>query len=219
MMAFLSEWLRGLILVIFLAVILDMILPNNAMQRYAKLVMGLLIILIMLTPVLKLSGHSLTEMDFSLDTLLTGGQDQSQLPTLDQINQQGEKLREQNEGLTTEAWKASISERVKQIVEAQSAGLTVDRVEVKYTPNADGQPQSLDALTVTVKNRPEAGTTRTVPDVPPIIIGKSADNEPSQPTLSQGDRQHAEASAGIRTQITAEYKLTSSQVHVVWRDS
>ncbi|MBL0388141.1 stage III sporulation protein AF [Tumebacillus sp. ITR2] len=220
MMAFLSDWLRGLILVIFLAVILDMILPNNIMQRYAKLVMGLLIILIMLTPVLKLSGKSIYEMDFTLDSLLTGGKSKaSNLPSLDQIQQQGEQIAQQNQGLTAEAWKAGITQNVKQIVEQEKPGLTVDRVEVKYTTNQQGQPEQLNGVTVTVKNRTEAGSVQPIEDVPPIIIGKSGDSADSQTTLAQGDRRHAEMSSSIRTQIAAEYKLQSSQVLVVWRDS
>ncbi|PWK11502.1 stage III sporulation protein AF [Tumebacillus permanentifrigoris] len=219
MMTFLSDWLRGLILVIFLAVILDMILPNNAMQRYAKLVMGLLIILLMLSPILKLSGKSIYQMDFTLDSLLTGGQHKANLPTLEQINAQGEQLRQQNQGLTAEAWKAGITQNVKQIVEAQKPGLTVDRVEVTYTPNEQGQPQTLDALAVTVKTRLEAGSVQAVPDVAPVVIGKSTDSADSPSTLAQADRRHAETAAAIRTQIAAEYKLTASQIRVVWRDS
>lgn len=219
MMTFLSDWLRGLILVIFLAVILDMILPNNAMQRYAKMVMGLLIILLMLSPILKLSGKSVSEMDFTLDSLLTGGQHKANLPTLDQINAQGEELRQQNAGLTTEAWKAGITENVKQIVESQKPGLTVDRVEVTYTPNDQGQPQTLNALNVTVKTRPEAGSVQAVPDVALVVIGKNTNSTDGQTTLAQGDRRHAEATAAIRAQIAAEYKLASSQIRVVWRDS
>jgi stage III sporulation protein AF len=218
MMAFLSDWLRGLILVIFLAVILDMILPNNAMQRYAKLVMGLLIILMLLSPILKLSGKSVYEMDFTLDSLLTGGR-KSNLPTLDQINAQSEALRQQNEGLTAEAWKAGITENVRGIVEAEKPGLTVDRVEVQYTQNEQGQPQKLEALTVTVKTRLQAGSVQAVQEVSPVVIGKSSESADSEAALAQGDRRHAEMTSSIRTQIAAAYKLASAQVRVVWRDS
>lgn len=218
MMAFLSDWLRGLILVIFLAVILDMILPNNAMQRYAKLVMGLLIILMLLSPILKLSGKSVYEMDFTLDSLLSGGR-KSNLPTLDQINAQSEALRQQNEGLTAEAWKAGITENVRGIVEAEKPGLTVDRVEVQYTQNEQGQPQKLEALTVTVKTRLQAGSVQAVQEVSPVVIGKSPESADSEAALAQGDRRHAEMTSSIRTQIAAAYKLASAQVRVVWRDS
>ncbi|KEO82539.1 hypothetical protein EL26_15000 [Tumebacillus flagellatus] len=219
-MAFLSDWLRGLILVIFLAVVLDMILPNNVFQRYAKLVMGLLIILIMLTPVLKLSGKSIYEMDFTLDSLLSGGNSHSaNLPSLEEIQQESAQISQQNQLLTAEAWKSGITENVKEIVEQDKPGLTVDRVEVKYTQNAQGQPEKLDGLTVTLKTRTDPDTVSSIEDVRPVIIGKSEGDADAEPALSQADRRRAETGSAIRTQIAAEYKLPASKVLVVWRDS
>lgn len=60
MAIFLSEWLKKLILLVLLAAITDLMLPNSNMQRYARLAIGLLIILTILSPILTL---------FNLDNL------------------------------------------------------------------------------------------------------------------------------------------------------
>ncbi|WP_100331529.1 stage III sporulation protein AF [Bacillus xiapuensis] len=53
-MAFLSEWLGKVLAFILLAVVVDMLLPSSSFQKYAKFVIGLLLLFVMLTPLWKL---------------------------------------------------------------------------------------------------------------------------------------------------------------------
>lgn len=53
-MQFLTEWVTNIILFVLLATVIDMLLPNSSFQKYTKMVTGLLLIAIILTPVLKL---------------------------------------------------------------------------------------------------------------------------------------------------------------------
>ncbi|MBS4173425.1 stage III sporulation protein AF [Bacillus sp. FJAT-49736] len=53
-MSFITEWVMNIIVFILLAMILDMLLPSSTMKKYTKLVTGLLLIAIILTPILKL---------------------------------------------------------------------------------------------------------------------------------------------------------------------
>jgi stage III sporulation protein AF len=53
-MEFIKEWITNIILFILLATVIDMLLPNSSMQKYTKMVTGLLLIAIILTPVFKL---------------------------------------------------------------------------------------------------------------------------------------------------------------------
>lgn len=53
-MDFIGEWITNIILFILLAVIVDMLLPNSSMQKYVKMVTGLLLIVIILTPIFSL---------------------------------------------------------------------------------------------------------------------------------------------------------------------
>ncbi len=49
-MQFLTEWISNIILLILLATILELLLPNSSLQRYVKMVVGLLILVAILNP-------------------------------------------------------------------------------------------------------------------------------------------------------------------------
>ncbi|WP_374721540.1 stage III sporulation protein AF [Peribacillus tepidiphilus] len=53
-MDFLTTWITNIILFILLAIVVEMLLPNSSMQKYAKMVIGLLLIAIIITPIFKL---------------------------------------------------------------------------------------------------------------------------------------------------------------------
>lgn len=60
-MDIIKEWVTNIILFILFATVLDMILPNSKFQKYTKMVVGLLLIAIILTPILKLLTYDLEE--------------------------------------------------------------------------------------------------------------------------------------------------------------
>jgi stage III sporulation protein AF len=61
-MEFLTGWIANIIVFILLATIVDMLLPNSNLQRYAKMVTGLLLIVIILTPLFKFFSYNFDEI-------------------------------------------------------------------------------------------------------------------------------------------------------------
>lgn len=61
-MSFITEWVTNIILFVLLATIVDMLLPNSSFQKYAKMVAGLLLITVILTPVFKLVNHDFEDI-------------------------------------------------------------------------------------------------------------------------------------------------------------
>jgi stage III sporulation protein AF len=61
-MEFLTGWIANIIVFILLATIVDMLLPNSNLQRYAKMVTGLLLIVIILTPLFKFFSYNFEEI-------------------------------------------------------------------------------------------------------------------------------------------------------------
>lgn len=51
---FLSGWVLQIVIFIILAMVVDLILPSSKIKQYAKLVIGLLLILIILQPILSI---------------------------------------------------------------------------------------------------------------------------------------------------------------------
>jgi stage III sporulation protein AF len=60
-----SAWITNIILFLFLAIIVDMLLPNSNMKKYAKFVVGLLLIIIIIHPLMKLFSE-----DFNVESIL-----------------------------------------------------------------------------------------------------------------------------------------------------
>jgi stage III sporulation protein AF len=53
-MSFIVEWITNIIIFILLAIVIDLLLPSTNLQKYVKIVIGLILILIMLSPILKI---------------------------------------------------------------------------------------------------------------------------------------------------------------------
>ncbi|UTR09465.1 stage III sporulation protein AF [Evansella sp. LMS18] len=51
-MSMVTAWITNIILLILFATVLELILPNSKMQRYVKLVVGLMLLMVMLQPLL-----------------------------------------------------------------------------------------------------------------------------------------------------------------------
>ncbi|MFN2745386.1 stage III sporulation protein AF [Bacillus sp. z60-18] len=73
-MQFLTEWLTNIILFILLAIVIDMLLPNSSMQKYAKMVISLLLIVVILKPIFTLFR---TDPEVIFEHLTENGQVQS----------------------------------------------------------------------------------------------------------------------------------------------
>lgn len=67
MIDWLTNWLKEIILIVLLASFVDLLLPNSNMQKYARLILGLLIILTIISPIFEL----FTE-NFSVSTFVKG---------------------------------------------------------------------------------------------------------------------------------------------------
>ncbi|WP_033828446.1 stage III sporulation protein AF [Bacillus andreraoultii] len=61
-MEFLTSWITNIILFILLAVIVELLLPQTGLQKYVKMVIGLLLIIIFLSPLLKLLSTDVDEV-------------------------------------------------------------------------------------------------------------------------------------------------------------
>lgn len=73
-MSFLTEWLTTIVLFILFAIVIDMLLPSSSMQKYAKMVVSLLLIVVMLTPIFKLFK---TDPEIIFEYLKKNGQSES----------------------------------------------------------------------------------------------------------------------------------------------
>ncbi|GAF63802.1 hypothetical protein BTS2_0694 [Bacillus sp. TS-2] len=65
-MSLLTDWLTNIIIFILFATVLDMLLPNNSLQKYAKMVIGLLLLIILLQPLLSIFTNDFDKWLFTI---------------------------------------------------------------------------------------------------------------------------------------------------------
>lgn len=67
-MEFLTDWITNIILFILLAIVIDLLLPSSTMQKYAKIVISLLLIVVIINPIFKLFQADMNEILAELST-------------------------------------------------------------------------------------------------------------------------------------------------------
>lgn len=68
-MDFIKEWITNIILFVLLATVIELLLPNTKLEKYVKMVVGLLLISIILSPILKLFSEDFDKYLFSYSTV------------------------------------------------------------------------------------------------------------------------------------------------------
>ena len=68
-MDFLTDWITNILLFILLAVVVELLLPQTSLQKYVKMVIGLLLISIILNPIFKLFSSDLEDLLKNADVL------------------------------------------------------------------------------------------------------------------------------------------------------
>lgn len=135
-MAWLNSWIKEIIVVVLIASFVDMLLPNKSMQRYVKTVVGLFLLMLLLTPVLRLF-----QMDWDTDKLLRSIEQQTsavmqpaiaQTPpsaSLEAVRQEAERLKALDAAsakkLVEERLAASVQEEVESRFDKQVAAVEV----------------------------------------------------------------------------------------------
>lgn len=133
-MSWLGDWLREIILVVLLASFVELLLPSKSMERYARLVLSLLILLTMLSPIVSLlKGDAVSELSIAMGRqekeggLFTGGGDGG--TSLEQILADGQKLaqgrQEQSLKLAAEEVASQMKEKIIQETGKRGVNVTV----------------------------------------------------------------------------------------------
>jgi len=116
MIDWINEWVKNIVFVVLLASFVDLLLPNASMQKYARVVLGMLVILIIITPILEVFGDSISisaiTKEFESD--LTLGNTISTLGSIDTVRQKGEQEYQDN---ILEQVEVNMKINLKQILE------------------------------------------------------------------------------------------------------
>ncbi|WP_456278328.1 stage III sporulation protein AF [Bacillus sp. AK128] len=200
-MEFLTGWIANIIVFILLATIVDMLLPNSNLQRYAKMVTGLLLIVIILTPLFKFFSYDFEEV---LATATSGPQlEEENIENL--IEFKKKEIQALNRAYSLE----EVAVQMKEAVEDEMMGrfgLSVSHVSIEVDESIDPASDSTEHFSVNVqlseqKEEQEAA----IPVVKEVKIDTS--NELPK-TESKVDEQK------IVSYLATEWQLHSQQINV-----
>jgi len=206
----LNLWLKKIILLVLLAAFLDLILPNTSMQRYVKMVMGLILLLTILTPVFSIFNLSQDELALKLSRY----QEDFQNATKADWQPLAKKLMGQQTQQVTSYLKEQIESAIRLQVK-ETYGKEPAAVDVQI---AGDNPEAtvIEHITLTLADEEDAKTEETVPAIKPI----------EEVTIDLSERPQVDPQASEEPQVRAEdmqmaqwlaqnWSLEAEQVQVI----
>ncbi|OEF95512.1 stage III sporulation protein AF [Vulcanibacillus modesticaldus] len=96
MIEWLNNWIKDIIILVLLASFVDILLPNSKIQKYARMVMGLLIILAILSPIMSIFSDNvlLSKLTQQLNSQSYSGKKVNTIEQLRSIQDKGKGLYE-----------------------------------------------------------------------------------------------------------------------------
>jgi stage III sporulation protein AF len=182
-MSYLTEWITSIILFILLATVVEMLLPNSSMQKYTKLVIGLLLIVVILTPILKLLS---TDMDELFAKMTTHSSYTSKENTENLIEMKKKEIQASHAAYILNKAAVLMKEDVEEELR-ESYGVTVKdlRVVVKNEDQLTELPIEENIESVVILLEQEEDETA-IQVVKPVQIDTSRQKEPAPSSKEEG---------------------------------
>lgn len=154
-MSFLTTWVTNIIVFILFAVVLDMLLPNSSMQKYTKLVVGLLLAAIFLTPILTLLKQDFTS-DIQHKIMSNGVWGNQEMEN--SLESKKKEIEETQQAYILEQMAVQLkSEAEKELTER--SGYEIQDVEIRLiNPKGEMKEENIESIHVTLveQNKEEA---------------------------------------------------------------
>lgn len=175
-MSFLTEWIANIILFIMLAVILDLLLPNSAMQKYAKMVISLLLIVIILSPIFKLLSADIPAMVQEAGIGSYSSAKEAEIKK--SIDSQKKEIQASNDAYILENMAVQLKEQAKEEL-VQRYDLTINSITLSVDESFEGNHDKLLEINVFVEAAEEEGYP-VIETVQPVDINSSEKKEPEK---------------------------------------
>ncbi len=133
MVSWISDWLKQIILLVLIATFIDLILPNSQLDRYVKLVMGLLIIMAILSPIF---GLLTDDLDLESLAFLPSVPAYSRMDSIEEIKQKSETLKQEQQQTVRQQAEQKLGQAIKNELE-EHFPVEIKKSEVKLQVSGD----------------------------------------------------------------------------------
>jgi len=174
-MEWLEDWLKQIILLILIATFIDLLLPNRSMERYVKLVMGLLMIMAILAPILKFIGKEKELSALAFDQQVKG--EEKSLPSMQEIESSSQQIEKQQDAFVRQRARRQMEQMVAEQVEAR---FDVDVRNCIVQLKEEASTLRLERIRLTVSPASSAPKGQGIPamePVEPVEIGERTEAE------------------------------------------
>lgn len=176
MIEFLGNWTKNIVYVIIFVTILEILLPNNSMRKYIRVVAGLLIMVVILTPITQLFDQNVKIQDVLSKSYV-------EMEQMD-IKNQKEALKEEQNEMTIKLYKEKIENQMKTQLEENVQGIDVDvKVDIFTKPKKENfsQIKKVEIYVDKMKPHKKENKETFIEPIKRIEIG-STDEKPTKKT-------------------------------------
>ncbi|MCR1897992.1 stage III sporulation protein AF [Irregularibacter muris] len=175
MIEILSSWVQNIIYIVIFVVFLELLFPDNFMQKYVRMVSGLLIIVVILTPITKLFSKN-----FNVENAISQNYvDMAQI----EIKSQQEALQSHQEDLAINIYKDKITQQIKQQLSKKLEGLSIKvELEIFEDIEEDNYGGIKEVTLYLARSKEQKKDIKTIEK---IEIGKNTDESQGQDSKKQ----------------------------------
>ena len=149
-MGLLTEWIINIIIFLLLAMVIDMLLPESDMKKYVKLVTGLLLIAIIITPIFKIMSADFDQVLASLsENEVNHDQTQESLLELKK-----KEIQASNHAYTLEQMAVQMKDEVEKEL-MDNFGMSITNISISAGTDLEPTTETLQKITVYLESGEE----------------------------------------------------------------
>jgi stage III sporulation protein AF len=205
---FLTDWITNIILLILLATILELMIPNSVLQKYVKMVVGLLLLVMILQPILSLITKDVDQWLVSI----TQQSNQLESSIEQEINLQKSDIELGLRAYISEQMAVQLEEEVKDELRDQYE-VVISQVEVKIRESVNQTPtaEDIEAVIVYLKDTHE-GLTESDAAVAPVSVVKIDTSK----QVPQEMKQETRDLTSVRRLLSTNWEVPEEMISLAW---
>ena len=193
-MEFIRAWILNIVSIILIVSFIEIILPDNGMKKFIDLALGFIIILVVVTPIVKVINEDL-DVEEAIYTYSNDiNRYEYALNTDNVVSKQNQQL--------LEIYKGKVKEDIKYRVES-SYEVEIEDVELDIETKNTEELGSIKAIKIVVKENQSESTT-----IPIVKIDISTEEESIENTIEENIKE------SIVADISSIYNLENKQIEV-----
>ncbi|EID45476.1 stage III sporulation protein AF [Parageobacillus thermoglucosidasius] len=190
------EWVTNILIFILFAMIIDLLLPSSNMQKYVKMVVGLILLLLMLSPMLKLFS---IDPDRLIASVISDEGNQQEMMK-NEIEMKKKEIQASQRAYILEQMAVQMKNEADEEL-MEKYGLSVENVSLQTKEKENLQiPEDIEMIEVMLAKQEKLG------EVQPVII------DASTPTDEQDHDQRLEKE--IRAWLATKWEINENKIAV-----